>query len=70
MQNISDRARQYGLMWDYFGRFPAEEEIIDQLNQITIKMSKRRLMNGFKSQHQYYLMQKIIRIDDKLHALR
>ena len=37
MQNISDRARQYGLMWDYFGRFPAEEEIIDQLNQITIK---------------------------------
>ena len=37
MQNISDRARQYGLMWDYFDRFPTEEEIIDQLNQITIK---------------------------------
>ena len=36
MQNMSDRAYQYNLMWDYFGRFPSEREILEQLDLISI----------------------------------
>lgn len=37
MQNMSDRAYQYNLMWDYFGRFPSERELLEQLDLISIK---------------------------------